>query len=100
MLRKASPARGRSIFFNGTRANCASCHRVGGQGNAFAPPLDDVGQRAKPEEILESILKPSKKITEGFFVTTITTKKEKRSVALCATKQHAISTVPGGWSIH
>jgi putative heme-binding domain-containing protein len=73
LLDKADPKRGEKIFFDSRRGNCAACHRVGGRGTAFAPPLSDIGSRAKVEAIVASILKPSAKITEGFHVTVITT---------------------------
>jgi putative heme-binding domain-containing protein len=53
------------------------CHRVGGQGHDFAPSLSGNGARAKPAEILESILHPSKKITEGFAITQLVTNDGK-----------------------
>jgi len=73
----ADPKNGEKLFHDKTRSNCASCHQVDGIGAQFAPPLSDVGIRMTRELIVESILLPSAKITEGYHVSTILTKDGK-----------------------
>jgi putative heme-binding domain-containing protein len=56
---------GREMFFD-KRMQCAVCHRIGTQGGAVGPALDDVGRRQTRAEILTSLLEPSKKIDPKF----------------------------------
>jgi len=56
---------GRAIFFD-KRMQCAVCHRIGTQGGAVGPALDDIGKRQTRAEILASLLEPSKKIDPKF----------------------------------
>jgi putative heme-binding domain-containing protein len=66
--------RGKELFFKSGAASCASCHRVGQQGTAVGPDLNDVGKRLSRAEILESILEPSKKIDPKFVAYVCETK--------------------------
>lgn len=63
--------RGARLFFN--QASCAKCHRLGERGNALAPNLTNMGTRAAPKTIAQSILKPSAVILEGFHSVVIVT---------------------------
>ncbi|MGE3809795.1 MAG: chitobiase/beta-hexosaminidase C-terminal domain-containing protein, partial [Gemmataceae bacterium] len=65
-LPRGDAQRGASLFFDADGVGCYRCHRIDNLGNAVAPNLADVGQRAKPEEILRSILEPNALIVEGF----------------------------------
>jgi putative heme-binding domain-containing protein len=63
----ADPERGRELFLHPRGAGCVKCHAMQGSGRLLAPDLSDLGDRAKtPDAIIESILQPSKVITEGF----------------------------------
>jgi putative membrane-bound dehydrogenase-like protein len=53
-LAQADPARGRLLFTK----NCASCHKMYGEGNAVGPELTG-SQRANLDYILENVLDPS-----------------------------------------
>lgn len=70
-MKTASYERGARLFFD--QADCAKCHRMGTRGNAFAVNLTNLGTRADPKTIAESILKPSAVITEGFHSVAILT---------------------------
>jgi putative heme-binding domain-containing protein len=59
VLAVGDAAAGRKIFFEKPEANCAKCHKVGGQGGEQGPPLDGVGARRSREFILEAILYPN-----------------------------------------
>ncbi|MBT5925809.1 MAG: c-type cytochrome, partial [Verrucomicrobia bacterium] len=67
--------RGRTLYHHMRAVNCSACHQLEGQGNAFAPDLKDIGNRATSEMIVRSILEPSAEITEGFVSQTIETKQ-------------------------
>jgi len=45
---------------------CLRCHKVAGQGGEIAPDLSDIGAKYPREEILESILDPSRRIVDGY----------------------------------
>jgi putative heme-binding domain-containing protein len=57
-----SPAAGRPIFDK----VCAACHRFGEIGNDVGPDLTTITSRFKRRDVLESILWPSKVISEQY----------------------------------
>ena len=66
--------RGREIFLHPQGAGCFKCHQMDGVGQVLGPDLSDIGDRAKDSKVLiESILLPSKVITEGFAVQKVLT---------------------------
>ena len=66
-----SSEKGQKLF---VAQSCAKCHTTANGQRPKGPHLVDIGKRYKPTELLESILKPSAKIAQGFdtygFVTT------------------------------
>ena len=71
-LKDADPARGAKLFADARGANCAACHRAGDHGvGGIGPELSDIGLRAAPAAIVESILQPSATIIEGYRVSTL-----------------------------
>jgi len=79
LLDQAVPQRGRSIFFDSDRANCAACHTVRGEGHKFGPDLSDIGLRKKAPYILESIMDPSRIIVEGYQTVSFITERGRAS---------------------
>lgn len=77
LVAQGNVQRGRELFLGTNGAQCNRCHRLAGQGNAFAPDLSDIGQRAKPPEIVQAILEPSALITQGFSAHVILTANGK-----------------------
>jgi quinoprotein glucose dehydrogenase len=59
-------AAGRGIFFDRPEANCAKCHKLGGQGGDTGPALDGVDSRRTREEILEAILYPNLHVVTNY----------------------------------
>lgn len=57
---------GRKIFFEKPEANCAKCHRVGGQGGDTGPALDGVGSKRSREFVLEAMLYPNLHVTTNY----------------------------------
>ena len=55
--------RGRQAFVD---AQCLACHRFGNEGGGVGPDLTAVSTRFKRQDILESILEPSKVVSEQF----------------------------------
>jgi len=72
LMKDADLARGRDLYLSRHGANCASCHQLEGVGNAFAPALEDIGDRTTAEFLARSILEPSAAITEGFALQAFT----------------------------
>lgn len=54
---------GRTAF---TKSRCATCHRIEGAGGATGPDLTGVGRRFTRADLLESLLEPSKVISDQF----------------------------------
>jgi len=55
-------------------AQCAQCHRLGKDGGAVGPELTAIASRFTSRDILESIIEPSKVVSEQFQNTTFTLK--------------------------
>ena len=56
-------ARGEKLF---TSQSCVRCHTTANGQKPKGPHLVDIGKRSKPAELVQSILKPSEKIAQGF----------------------------------
>ena len=68
-------------FKNGQEAylagQCIKCHRFGNEGGAVGPDLTSVSSRFSRRDILESILEPSKVVSDQFRNTIVNTKSGK-----------------------
>ena len=67
------PMRGKAIFLDTAKGNCASCHRLEGVGTAVGPDLTRVWETLSFEKRVESILEPSKEIKEGYVTSRVAT---------------------------
>ncbi len=54
---------GRKMF---AAANCFACHRYNNEGGSFGPDLTGVSGRFTPQDLLESIIEPSKTISDQY----------------------------------
>ncbi|CAN5164108.1 c-type cytochrome [soil metagenome] len=72
----ASGLEGGRDFENGRKmfssANCFACHRFDGQGGSVGPDLTGSGGRFSPRDLLESIIEPSKEISDQYGATIFT----------------------------
>jgi quinoprotein glucose dehydrogenase len=66
LLTGGDAASGKKVFFEKPEANCAKCHRIGDSGAEVGPRLDGIGAKQAREQILESIIFPNTRITEGY----------------------------------
>ena len=57
---------GKAMF---TAANCSSCHSMHGEGGSVGPDLTQLGTRFSDKDILESIIDPSKTISDQYAAT-------------------------------
>src|SRR5262249_34613735 len=65
-------ARGAEVF-GSPKFACLSCHRVGDQGGSVGPDLSTAGVCIKPEDVVESLLWPARKIKEGYEAVSVAT---------------------------
>ncbi len=60
---KGNVERGKALF---TAQSCRACHTVADGQTPRGPHLVDIGKRYSPAELVESILRPSAKIAQGY----------------------------------
>ncbi|HVL11030.1 MAG TPA: PVC-type heme-binding CxxCH protein, partial [Gemmata sp.] len=76
--RSGDAARGKAVWnasFAGA-AQCSKCHMVRGVGGQVGPDLAMIGKKGSRENILESILQPSKAIADQYVQHAVTTMAE------------------------
>jgi putative heme-binding domain-containing protein len=69
-LKSRDFGRGKAMF---AAANCFACHRYDNQGGALGPDLTNVAGRFSPRDLLESIVEPSKVISDQYAAVTVVT---------------------------
>ena len=85
--------RGRKLFFDTAGVQCKTCHQINNQGGKIGPALDQSGKPLRRDQLLESILEPSKSIdpkyvswlvqtTEGKVLTGLLAERTKQAVVL------------------
>lgn len=79
--RTGDVARGRVVF---EKAQCLKCHKFGNAGEGVGPDLTTLKARFKRADILESIVYPSKVISDQYRSTLVVTKKGQQLVGLAA----------------
>lgn len=62
---KGDAARGEALFWSKT-INCGSCHKIGERGTTIGPDLTTIAKQRSREDLLESILEPSRRIEPKF----------------------------------
>jgi putative heme-binding domain-containing protein len=88
--KKGSPARGRIVF---ERAQCLKCHKYGKDGEGVGPDLTAVSKRFKRADILESIIYPSKVISDQYRSTFIVTRKGQQFNGLAAPQGDSVTVL-------
>jgi len=66
----ADPGRGKAVF----SSNCASCHKVGNQGNNIGPDLTGIGRKFDKTALLDAIINPSAAMVFGYEPWLVNTK--------------------------
>ena len=64
-------------------AQCASCHRLGGQGHALGPDLESVRSQPK-EKLLVAIVDPNREVPPAYLTTTVETTDGEAITGLAA----------------
>lgn len=91
--------RGAALFTpSGKAAACMACHFLNGAGHDFGPDLSKVGTRLNKTQIIESLLTPSKVISQGFEPVIITLKDGNAYTGFVVKREGDVlelKTVPG-----
>ena len=64
LLSGGDPNRGHKLFLD--KASCASCHRIGKQGNDVGPDLTKIGAIRSSRDLIESLAAPSASLAQGY----------------------------------
>ncbi len=67
-LKKRSFSRGRDMM---GAVGCFNCHRFDNEGGAVGPDLTGVGGRFNPRDLLESLIEPSKEVSDQYAAITV-----------------------------
>jgi putative heme-binding domain-containing protein len=87
---KGDAVRGKKVY---TQAQCVKCHKYGSEGEGVGPDLTTLSKRFKRADTLESIIFPSKVISDQYRSSTILTKKGVRIDGLAATQGDAVTVL-------
>lgn len=66
MKGQGAPDRGRVLFQDLKGLACIRCHAVGREGGAVGPELSSVGAKYARDELIQSVLYPSARISSGY----------------------------------
>jgi putative heme-binding domain-containing protein len=66
-----------AALFNRPALACVACHAIKGKGGQIGPELGGLATHMVPEGILESLLKPSKQMKQGYESVVITLKNKE-----------------------
>ncbi|MFT3882299.1 MAG: c-type cytochrome [Gemmatales bacterium] len=83
-------ARGKLVF---TKANCIKCHKFGSEGEGLGPDLTTLKSRFQRADILESILDPSKVISDQYRGTVIVTENGQTITGLAAPQGDSVTVL-------
>jgi putative membrane-bound dehydrogenase-like protein len=77
LVRKGDATRGKQLIAASAKNDmqCLKCHTIQGAGGQIGPDLSVIGKKASKENLLESILLPSKAIADQYLTWQIETKK-------------------------
>ncbi|MFO0878909.1 MAG: PVC-type heme-binding CxxCH protein [Gemmataceae bacterium] len=75
--RRGDPAKGQRLLAASANSNlqCLKCHTLRGTGGQVGPDLSMIGKKASRENLIESILNPSKAIADQYILWVVETTK-------------------------
>ena len=90
---KGDAGRGETLFWSDA-VNCGKCHRLSGRGTPVGPDLSAIGKQRSPQDLLDSLLAPSRRIepkyaayvartVDGRSLTGVVLRRDATSVVLC-----------------
>ena len=74
--------RGRRIFLESPKAQCATCHTLDGSGDRLGPDLSAVGVKFPRRELIRAVLEPSASIAIGYAATAVETRDGTTTVGI------------------
>jgi putative heme-binding domain-containing protein len=80
--------RGEALFW-AKETQCQNCHRVGDRGTALGPDLTTIGKDRTREDLLDSLLDPSRRIDPPYVPYLLTTKGGRNYTGLLVKKDAA-----------
>lgn len=81
--------RGRRVFFQGNGVQCKNCHRIQKEGIDVGPDLSLIGKKYNREQLLESIVEPSKNIEPAYVTHLVATSSGAVHTGLLVRKSDA-----------
>lgn len=88
--RQGDVSKGRIVFEKG---QCIKCHKFGRDGEGIGPDLTTLSKRFKRSDILESLIYPSKVISDQYRSTSIVTKKGQQINGLAAVQGETVTVL-------
>src|ERR1044071_9513600 len=74
MIHEGDIAAGQALFLNTARLACSTCHTIDGSAAKAGPDLFAAGDSFTRNDLIESVLQPSKNIANGYSTTLIETR--------------------------
>jgi putative heme-binding domain-containing protein len=78
---KGDAERGEKLFWS-QAVNCGTCHKVGERGTALGPDLSTIGKLRPRDDLLQSILEPSRRIEPKFAAYVAQLKDGREAIGL------------------
>ncbi len=93
--RPGDPARGKAVLLRSKTdaAQCLKCHMVNKDGGQIGPDLSLIGKKASVENLLESLLQPSKAIADQFVTWKIDTADGQSISGLLVSESESTVTI-------
>lgn len=76
--------KGQRIFFQSQTGQCMRCHAYDDMGGNVGPAMNAIARRLSRQEILESLIDPSKRIAPGYGVVTLELDNGKKVIGVLA----------------
>jgi putative heme-binding domain-containing protein len=91
LAKQGNAERGAELFWS-QAVNCGSCHKIGERGQPLGPDLSAIGKLRSREDLLESLLEPSRRIEPKYAAYVVHT-ADGRSFTGILVKRDAKTTV-------
>ncbi|WP_194973996.1 HEAT repeat domain-containing protein [Aquiflexum lacus] len=70
-LNGGDPVKGKSLFLQSQTGQCMRCHAIDDMGGNVGPAMDGIASKLSKQELLESLIDPSKRIAPGYGIVTL-----------------------------
>jgi quinoprotein glucose dehydrogenase len=90
--------KGRTIFFQSQTGQCMRCHAYDDMGGNVGPAMNGIASKLSRQELLESLVDPSKRIAPGYGIVTLNLESGNRVTGVLAEENNASILVKQGSS--